>query len=702
MKYNFTQRDLKKEVNRKTVEALMDIDNHAGRIGGKFVVELTFLYEIRLRQNMAGEHIKFKPISPRVGIDIVNIDNELITLDANTQEKLCKKLNAFITVRLKKLYDDIVFDLKDGGEYLNYIYVINGDFTSVGSERVEIIYFKRDNELLLLTDHYDYKLNILRERQVRKRYTTAIISLYNMKEMYKKDNKKLIPEGSILDANDTLDGYSSNVNAYILKKEDDRLYMIADFDDLLDAGEVSAISRLITISDNYSCLNNRLTSKKSTKMDIFYELNRFLLKGTGHAWMDKYERSVLFDVEYCEVHVCPFAKTNIFINKYIDIFKYDAELRKKYIYIEKYGWCDAVEYRTQMIAEKIKAKKHVINFYEVYDFGNEENIKNFKALNSTELRDAQTKILGYGTPLSNMCYLNEDNNLSQQSNQLYMGVELEFDRGGHINNHNSIFLAALNRYKPYAWSTRDGSLKDGFETKTVPAVLSKHMDINYFDYRKAFKVLKRLDYIAGDSTTCGLHVHVPVRYFMHNISPNTFKQSSEFIKHLGLVILSAILERNWADFLVFTRRSDDELARWARNHKIYDNFQIDKIRTSKYGIDKTTETIYRLFATYAGKYSAVSNNKKNTYEFRLFKGTLNYTTYIASLQLVDNICKLAKEMIDNSIKDGVVDLDYIADNIVTVDFNKIVNYHQYDILNNYVNNLEKYKKDAEDSDEEEI
>ena len=43
-----------------------------------------------------------------------------------------------------------------------------------------------------------------------------------------------------------------------------------------------------------------------------------------------------------------------------------------------------------------------------------------------------------------------------------------------------------------------------------------------------------------------------------------------------------------------------------------------------------------------GRYTAVNLLNSNTIEFRLFKGTLNFNTFIASLQFVMEISKYAK------------------------------------------------------------
>ena len=44
-----------------------------------------------------------------------------------------------------------------------------------------------------------------------------------------------------------------------------------------------------------------------------------------------------------------------------------------------------------------------------------------------------------------------------------------------------------------------------------------------------------------------------------------------------------------------------------------------------------------------GRYQAINLENENTVEFRIFKGTLNYNTFLASLQFVVEISKYAKQ-----------------------------------------------------------
>lgn len=73
-----------------------------------------------------------------------------------------------------------------------------------------------------------------------------------------------------------------------------------------------------------------------------------------------------------------------------------------------------------------------------------------------------------------------------------------------------------------------------------------------------------------------------------------------------------------------------------------------------------------------GRYSCVNLHNYSTIEFRIFRGTLLYSTLIATLQLVDEICNVAISMSD----DGISQLTW-SDFVGALDEAKIPELIQY-------------------------
>lgn len=71
------------------------------------------------------------------------------------------------------------------------------------------------------------------------------------------------------------------------------------------------------------------------------------------------------------------------------------------------------------------------------------------------------------------------------------------------------------------------------------------------------------------------------------------------------------------------------------------------------------------------KYVALNTQHADTFELRIFKGTLKYNTYIATLQFVSNLANIAKECTSLS-------------KVQQVTFEDIVNYKRYNELDTYL------------------
>ena len=73
---------------------------------------------------------------------------------------------------------------------------------------------------------------------------------------------------------------------------------------------------------------------------------------------------------------------------------------------------------------------------------------------------------------------------------------------------------------------------------------------------------------------------------------------------------------------------------------------------SRYGIAENTKLTYDKAKKKSGmgRYVAVNLANYNTIEFRIFRGTLRYKTFIAALQLVDEICRLAITFDDKTVE----------------------------------------------------
>ena len=209
------------------------------------------------------------------------------------------------------------------------------------------------------------------------------------------------------------------------------------------------------------------------------------------------------------------------------------------------------------------------------------------------------------------------------SGPLFMGVELEIDKGGERSDNAEAILYEANKDDCTLYAKHDGSIADGFELVSHPMSLEYHL--NTMNWRGVFAEALELGYRSHQTCTCGLHIHVNRSAF-----GNTYEEQEDAI---GRVVY--FVESHWNELLKFSRRTEENINRWA----------------SRYGISTTAKDTYKNAKdNRIGRYVAVNLENCNTIEFRIFRGTLNYKTFVATLQLIDEICYHAINSTDRMLE----------------------------------------------------
>lgn len=210
-----------------------------------------------------------------------------------------------------------------------------------------------------------------------------------------------------------------------------------------------------------------------------------------------------------------------------------------------------------------------------------------------------------------------------ESDDLHLGVELEVDKGGEIHYNAAIALGVLG-FK-HAYAMHDGSLNDGFEIATMPMTLDYHMSLEQ-RYKDAFGFLTSFNYASHNTSTCGLHVHFDRAFFGRGRQTQTLKAS----------YLALIMEKNWEKFVQFSRRDYGRLDQWAKKLDLVADIYAD---------DNDEDAVNKFNNKYGDgdKYVALNTNHQHSFELRIFRGTLKPETYLATIQFVDNLVRVAKD-----------------------------------------------------------
>ena len=204
----------------------------------------------------------------------------------------------------------------------------------------------------------------------------------------------------------------------------------------------------------------------------------------------------------------------------------------------------------------------------------------------------------------------------------FLGVELEIDEGGKSSCKAEELENIANATDEFLYVKTDGSLDDGLELVTHPMTLEFH--IQRMPWKAVLSKALELDYLSHKTGTCGLHVHVNRDSF-----GDTRSDQEECISRVLFFV-----ERFWQELLKFSRRTESSIRRWANRYGVKDNPK-DVLDSAKQNGN--------------GRYTCVNITNYSTIEFRLFRGTLRYTTLIATLQLVDEICRVAVLLSDEDL-----------------------------------------------------
>lgn len=210
------------------------------------------------------------------------------------------------------------------------------------------------------------------------------------------------------------------------------------------------------------------------------------------------------------------------------------------------------------------------------------------------------------------------------SGQPHYGVELEIDSGGEYDSSAEDFGKIANKNNTHLYFKHDGSLEDGLEIVSHPATLEYHL--HNIPWEEVMKRARELKYLSHTAQTCGLHIHINRAALGETVE--------EQENTIGRIVY--FFEKHWDQILRFSRRTEGQANRWA----------------ARYGCSTVNpkESLKGAKDSCLGRYTAVNLANQFTIELRIFRGTLRYETFVATLQFVDKLCHDAIELSDEQFQ----------------------------------------------------
>ena len=205
---------------------------------------------------------------------------------------------------------------------------------------------------------------------------------------------------------------------------------------------------------------------------------------------------------------------------------------------------------------------------------------------------------------------------------LLLGAEIEVGGNNHVTSDNDknstvkkciqIMNESDSDEENLIYSTHDSTVQIEFDT--MPCSLEFHK--NKMNYREMFEYLDKEGYKGHDCETADLHIHANRSYL----------GKSRISQELVISKILYILEKFNDEICVIARRDND-----------YSEFAGEK---------QNEDSIVELYSKYKdkGKRAALNLQHKDTIEFRMFKSTLKYETFILTLEFVKDIIDYAKSV----------------------------------------------------------
>jgi hypothetical protein len=203
---------------------------------------------------------------------------------------------------------------------------------------------------------------------------------------------------------------------------------------------------------------------------------------------------------------------------------------------------------------------------------------------------------------------------AQTEETMYYGIEIEIDNGGYSHAYAE---EIMGQYHPHVMhAEHDGSLDNGFEIVTAPCTIRYHTDI---DYKGICKRAVNLGYRAHDTHTAGLHIHASYQAM----------GSTNLERDLTVAKMLLLACRNANDLALFCRRPYNSYAQ-----------SLDNITSRR--DEQALDELYEAVKGAGNRYSSLNvcniyhtsrPLRSKTLEWRLAKGTLKYTTLMATLEM---------------------------------------------------------------------
>ena len=191
----------------------------------------------------------------------------------------------------------------------------------------------------------------------------------------------------------------------------------------------------------------------------------------------------------------------------------------------------------------------------------------------------------------------------------FFGIELEVEK---MEKSETTRGDMAQKIENKAWYFKnDGSLNNGFEIVTHPLTFS-YIKHSAKDFESALNELSNNAYNSYNANTCGMHIHISKKAF------GTW-QLYKFMKFFA---------ENVPFIVAISQRKMEKLVQWANIEDNDDNTLMYKAKKKEGN---------------SARYVAINLQNYSTIEVRIFRGTLNFQSFMKNIEFVHALYMFTKE-----------------------------------------------------------
>jgi hypothetical protein len=216
---------------------------------------------------------------------------------------------------------------------------------------------------------------------------------------------------------------------------------------------------------------------------------------------------------------------------------------------------------------------------------------------------------------------------NENTDSLFFGIELEVERK---NSHDIRHGEMAEKIENGHWYFKnDGSLTDGFEIVTHPLTFN-YIKQSENQFEESLVELSNNGYNSYNANTCGMHIHLTKKCFS---TWHLYRFLKFFVENKEFIV-------------AISQRKLDKLKKWANIEDDNDNELIYKAKKKSGNSER---------------YVAVNLRNNATVEIRIFRGTLNFNSFMKNIEFTHAVFMYTKENSEITLKGFKEYIEYSKD-----------------------------------------